>query len=112
MRFPPHLGASAARCLIDREKAGRRFPRGPASSWRVAPQYLDEACNDATLARSPRGVWAGHRSEGDTGAELSTASHRAGGIALDNPGTGLPLRPSQPVAGIVGQDPPPARCGS
>jgi 5-methyltetrahydropteroyltriglutamate--homocysteine methyltransferase len=81
--------------LIDRQKLAGRFPpRVRARAlWRVAPPYLEEAWNDATLLAIRAQEEAGLDIVSDGEIRRESYSNRFAtaldGVDLDNPGTGL-----------------------
>ena len=81
--------------LIDREKLAGRFPPRVRAKelWRVAPPYLEEAWNDATLIAIRAQENAGLDIVSDGEIRRESYSNRFAtaleGIDLDNPGTGL-----------------------
>lgn len=81
--------------LIDREKLAGRFPPRVRAKelWRVAPQYLEEAWNDATLIAIRAQEQAGLDIVSDGEIRRESYSNRFAtaleGVDLDNPGTGL-----------------------
>jgi 5-methyltetrahydropteroyltriglutamate--homocysteine methyltransferase len=81
--------------LIDREKLAGRFPPRVRARelWRVAPPYLEEAWNDATLLAIRAQEEAGLDIVSDGEIRRESYSNRFAtaleGIDLDNPGTGL-----------------------
>lgn len=96
--------------LIDREKLAGRFPPRVRAKelWRVAPQYLDEAWNDATLLAIRAQEEAGLDIVSDGEIRRESYSNRFAtaleGIDLDNPGTGLDRSGHpNPVPRIVGK---------
>lgn len=81
--------------LIDRQKLAGRFPPRVRAKelWRVAPPYLEEAWNDATLLAIRAQEEAGLDIVSDGEIRRESYSNRFAtaleGIDLDNPGTGL-----------------------
>lgn len=81
--------------LIDREKLAGRFPPRVRAKelWRVAPQYLEEAWNDATLIAIRAQEQAGLDIVSDGEIRRESYSNRFAtaleGVDLDNPGTGF-----------------------
>ena len=111
MLFPTTLVGSYPQpeWLIDRKKLAGRFPPRTRAKelWRVAPEYLEEAQNDATLMAI--------RAQEDAGLDIITDgeirresySNRfataLSGIDIDNPGTALDRSGHpNPVPRIVG----------
>ncbi len=111
MLFPTTLVGSYPQpdWLIDRKKLSGRFPPRIRASelWRVAPEYLDEAQNDATVMAI--------RAQEDAGLDIITDgeirresySNRfataLSGVDIDNPGTALDRSGHpNPVPRIVG----------
>jgi 5-methyltetrahydropteroyltriglutamate--homocysteine methyltransferase len=96
--------------LIDREKLAGRFPPRVRAKelWRVAPPYLEEAWNDATLLAIRAQEEAGLDIVSDGEIRRESYSNRFAtaleGIDLDNPGTGLDRSGHpNPVPRIVGK---------
>ena len=81
--------------LIDREKLAGRFPPRVRAKelWRVAPPYLEQAWNDATLIAIRAQERAGLDIVSDGEIRRESYSNRFAtaleGIDLDNPGTGM-----------------------
>ncbi|MFC5498668.1 uroporphyrinogen decarboxylase family protein [Caenimonas terrae] len=81
--------------LIDRQKLAGRFPPRVRAKelWRVAPPYLEEAWNDATLLAIRAQEAAGLDIVSDGEIRRESYSNRFAtaldGVDLDNPGTGL-----------------------
>jgi 5-methyltetrahydropteroyltriglutamate--homocysteine methyltransferase len=81
--------------LIDREKLAGRFPPRVRARelWRVAPPYLEQAWNDATLIAIRAQEDAGLDIVSDGEIRRESYSNRFAtaldGVDLDNPGTGL-----------------------
>lgn len=81
--------------LIDRQKLAGRFPPRVRAKelWRVAPPYLEEAWNDATLLAIRAQEEAGLDIVSDGEIRRESYSNRFAtaldGVDLDNPGTGL-----------------------
>ena len=81
--------------LIDREKLAGRFPPRVRAKelWRVAPPYLEQAWNDATLIAIRAQEDAGLDIVSDGEIRRESYSNRFAtaldGVDLDNPGTGL-----------------------
>ena len=81
--------------LIDREKLAGRFPPRVRAKelWRVAPPYLEQAWNDATLVAIRAQERAGLDIVSDGEIRRESYSNRFAtaleGVDLDNPGTGL-----------------------
>ena len=81
--------------LVDRDNLrGRLPPRVRAREiWRVAPEYLEEACNDATLLAIRDQERAGVDIVSDGEVRRESYSNRVatalGGIDIDNPGTAI-----------------------
>jgi len=96
--------------LIDRAKLAGRFPPRTRAKelWRIPPQYLEEAQNDATLIaiRAQEEAGLDIVSDGETRREsysnrFATALE---GVDLDNPGTALDRSGHpNPVPRIVGR---------
>ena len=96
--------------LIDREKLAGRFPPRVRARelWRVAPPYLEEAWNDATLIAIRAQEQAGLDIVSDGEIRRESYSNRFAtaleGVDLDNPGTGLDRSGHpNPVPRIVGK---------
>ena len=111
MLFPTSIVGSYPQpdWLIDREKLGGRFPPRVRATelWRVAPDYLEEAQNDATLLAI--------RAQEDAGLDIITDgeirresysnrfANALDGIDMDNPGVALDRSGEpNPVPRIVG----------
>ena len=81
--------------LVDRDNLrGRLPPRVRAREiWRVEPEYLEEACNDATLLAIRDQERAGVDIVSDGEVRRESYSNRVatalGGIDIDNPGTAI-----------------------
>jgi 5-methyltetrahydropteroyltriglutamate--homocysteine methyltransferase len=81
--------------LIDREKLAGRFPPRVRAKelWRVPPQYLEQAWNDATLIAIRAQERAGLDIVSDGEIRRESYSNRFAtaleGVDLDNPGVGL-----------------------
>lgn len=81
--------------LVDRDNLkGRLPPRVRARElWRVVPEYLEEACNDATLLAIRDQERAGVDIVSDGEVRRESYSNRVatalGGIDIDNPGTAI-----------------------
>ena len=104
MLFPTTLVGSFPQpdWLIDREKLAGRFPPRVRARelWRIPPQYLDEAQDDATLIAIRAQEEAGLDIVTDGEIRRESYSNRFAtaldGVDLDNPGTrARPLRPSR-----------------
>ena len=96
--------------LIDREKLGGRFPPRVRARelWRVPPQYLDQAQDDATLLAIRAQEEAGLDIVSDGEIRRESYSNRFAtaldGVDLDNPGTALDRSGHpNPVPRIVGR---------
>ena len=96
--------------LIDREKLAGRFPPRVRAKelWRIPPQYLAEAQDDATLIAIRAQEEAGLDIVSDGEIRRESYSNRFAtaleGIDLDNPGTGLDRSGHpNPVPRIVGR---------
>jgi 5-methyltetrahydropteroyltriglutamate--homocysteine methyltransferase len=96
--------------LIDREKLGGRFPPRVRARelWRVPPQYLDQAQDDATLLAIRAQEAAGLDIVSDGEIRRESYSNRFAtaldGVDLDNPGTALDRSGHpNPVPRIVGR---------
>ena len=96
--------------LIDREKLAGRFPPRVRAKelWRVAPPYLEQAWNDATLLAIRAQEEAGLDIVSDGEIRRESYSNRFAtaleGVDLDNPGTGLDRSGHpNPVPRIVGK---------
>ena len=104
--------------LIDREKLAGRFPPRVRAKelWRIPPQYLEQAQNDATLIAIRAQEEAGLDIVSDGEIRRESYSNRFAtaleGVDLDNPGSALDRSGHpNPVPRIVGRDPPQARGG-
>lgn len=81
--------------LIDRQKLAGRFPPRVRAMelWRVAPQFLDQACDDATLLAIRDQERAGLDIITDGEMRRESYSNRFAtaleGVDIDNPGTAL-----------------------
>jgi len=96
--------------LIDREKLSGRFPPRVRARelWRIPPQYLEEAQEDATLIAIRAQEEAGLDIITDGEIRRESYSNRFAtaldGVDLDNPGTGLDRSGHpNPVPRIVGK---------
>lgn len=96
--------------LIDRAKLAGRFPPRVRARelWRVAPEYLEEAQNDATLMAIRAQEEAGLDIVSDGEIRRESYSNRFAtaldGVDLDNPGTALDRSGHpNPVPRIVGK---------
>ena len=97
MLFPTTLVGSYPQpeWLIDRQKLAGRFPPRTRAKelWRVAPEYLEEAQNDATLMAIRAQEEAGIDIITDGEIRRESYSNRfataLSGIDIDNPGTAL-----------------------
>jgi len=96
--------------LIDREKLAGRFPPRVRARelWRVPPQYLEEAQNDATLIAIRAQEDAGLDIVSDGEIRRESYSNRFAtaldGVDLDNPGSALDRSGHpNPVPRIVGK---------
>ena len=117
--FPTSLVGSYAQpeWLIDRKKLAGRFPPRVRAKelWRVAPEFLEEAQDDATLLAIRDQERAGLDIITDGEMRRESYSNRFAtaleGVDLDNPGTALD-RSGHPNPGAARrrQDPPQA-CG-
>src|ERR1700759_2300250 len=95
--------------LIDRAKLAGRFPPRVRAKelWRIAPEYLSQAQDDATLLaiRAQEEAGLDILTDGEMRRE-SYSNHFATalrGIDLDHPGSVSPPRGSQiPVPGVIG----------
>ena len=104
--------------LIDREKLGKRFPPRVRARelWRVAPEWLEQAQDDATLLAIRDQERAGLDIITDGEMRRESYSNRFAtaleGVDIDNPGTALDRSGHpNPVPRVVGPDPAPApRC--
>src|SRR4249920_2705117 len=95
--------------LIDRAKLAGRFPPRVRARelWRIPPQYLEEAQNDATLMAIRAQEEAGLDIVSDGEIRRESYSNRFAtaldGVDLDNPGTALDRSGHpNPVPRIVG----------
>jgi 5-methyltetrahydropteroyltriglutamate--homocysteine methyltransferase len=112
MLFPTSLVGSYPQpdWLIDRKKLSGRFPPRTRARelWRVAPEYLEEAQNDATLLAIRDQELAGLDIITDGEIRRESYSNRFAtaldGIDIDNPGTAL-VRSGHPnpVPRVVGR---------
>ena len=98
--------------LIDRAKLAGRFPPRVRAQelWRIPPQYLAEAQDDATLIAIRAQEEAGLDIVSDGEIRRESYSNRFAtaleGVDLDNPGTrARPLGPSESGAADRRQDP-------
>ena len=96
--------------LIDREKLARRFPPRVRARelWRIPPQYLNQAQEDATLIAIRAQEEAGLDIVSDGEIRRESYSNRFAtaldGVDLDNPGTALDRSGHpNPVPRIVGK---------
>ena len=97
MLFPTTLVGSYPQpeWLIDRKKLAGRFPPRVRAKelWRIAPEYLEEAWNDATLLAIRAQERAGLDIITDGEMRRESYSNRFAtaleGVDLDNPGTAL-----------------------
>jgi 5-methyltetrahydropteroyltriglutamate--homocysteine methyltransferase len=96
--------------LIDRQKLAGRFPPRVRAKelWRIPPQYLEEAQNDATLVAIRSQEEAGLDIVSDGEIRRESYSNRFAtaldGVDLDNPGTALDRSGHpNPVPRIVGK---------
>src|SRR5687768_11231863 len=96
--------------LIDREKLAGRFPPRVRALelWRIPPQYLEEAQDDATLIAIRAQEEAGLDIVSDGEIRRESYSNRFAtaldGVDLDNPGTALDRSGHpNPVPRIVGK---------
>jgi len=96
--------------LIDREKLAGRFPPRVRARelWRIPPQYLEEAQNDATLIAIRAQEEAGLDIVSDGEIRRESYSNRFAtaleGVDLDNPGSALDRSGHpNPVPRIVGK---------
>ena len=97
MLFPTTLVGSYPQpeWLIDRKKLGGRFPPRVRAKelWRIAPEYLEEAWNDATLLAIRAQERAGIDIISDGEMRRESYSNRFAtaldGVDLDNPGEAL-----------------------
>src|SRR5947207_6711309 len=96
--------------LIDRQKLAGRFPPRTRAKelWRVAPEFLDEAQDDATILAIRAQERAGLDIVTDGEIRRESYSNRFAtaldGVDLDNPGTALDRSGhSNPVPRIVGK---------
>src|ERR1700737_1726665 len=95
--------------LIDRKKLARRFPPRVRAKelWRVAPEFLDQAQDDATLLAIRDQERAGLDIITDGEMRRESYSNRfataLAGVDIDNPGTALDRScPPNPVPRVVG----------
>ena len=111
MLFPTTLVGSYPQpeWLIDREKLAGRFPPRTRAKelWRVAPEFLEEAQNDATLMAIRAQEEAGLDIITDGEIRRESYSNRfataLSGIDIDNPGTALDRSGhANPVPRIIG----------
>jgi 5-methyltetrahydropteroyltriglutamate--homocysteine methyltransferase len=112
MLFPTTLVGSFPQpdWLIDRAKLAGRFPPRVRARelWRIPPQYLEEAQNDATLIAIRAQEEAGLDIVSDGEIRRESYSNRFAtaldGVDLDNPGTALDRSGHpNPVPRIVGR---------
>ena len=112
MLFPTSLVGSYPQpdWLIDRKKLAGRFPPRTRVKelWRVAPEYLEEAQNDATLLAIRDQELAGLDIITDGEIRRESYSNRFAtaldGIDIDNPGTALDRSGHpNPVPRVVGK---------
>src|SRR6266567_8301331 len=112
MLFPTTLVGSYAQpeWLIDRKKLAGRFPPRVRARelWRVAPEFLESAQNDATLLAIRDQELAGLDIITDGEIRRESYSNRFAtaldGVDLDNPGSALDRSGHpNPVPRIVGQ---------
>src|ERR671917_1358397 len=96
--------------LIDREKLAGRFPPRVRASelWRVAPEFLDQAQDDATLLAIRDQERAGLDIITDGEMRRESYSNRFAtaleGVDIDNPGTALDRSGHpNPVPRVVGR---------
>src|SRR4026207_1956665 len=96
--------------LIDRKKLAARFPPRTRAKelWRVAPEFLGEAQNDATILAIRDQEHAGLDIVTDGEIRRESYSNRFAtaleGVGLDNPGTALDRSGHpNPVPRIVGR---------
>ncbi|HVQ03728.1 MAG TPA: hypothetical protein VMT14_09440, partial [Burkholderiaceae bacterium] len=96
--------------LIDREKLAGRFPPRVRAKelWRIPPQYLEQAQNDATLVAIRAQEEAGLDIVSDGEIRRESYSNRFAtaleGVDLDNPGSALDRSGHpNPVPRIVGR---------
>jgi 5-methyltetrahydropteroyltriglutamate--homocysteine methyltransferase len=95
--------------LIDREKLGKRFPPRVRASelWRVAPEWLEQAQDDATILAIRDQERAGFDIITDGEMRRESYSNRFAtaleGVDIDNPGTALDRSGHpNPVPRVVG----------
>src|SRR6476661_8841875 len=95
--------------LIDREKLGKRFPPRVRARelWRVAPEWLEQAQDDATILAIRDQERAGLDIVTDGEARRESYSNRFAtaleGVDIDNPGTALDRSGHpNPVPRVVG----------
>src|SRR5690242_6788680 len=112
MLFPTSLVGSYPQpdWLIDRERLGHRFPPRVRARelWRVDPEYLEQAHQDATLLAIRAQEDAGLDIVTDGEIRRESYSNRFAtaldGVDLDNPGTALDRSGHpNPVPRIVGK---------
>jgi 5-methyltetrahydropteroyltriglutamate--homocysteine methyltransferase len=112
MLFPTSLVGSYAQpdWLIDRKKLAGRFPPRTRAKelWRVAPEFLDEAQDDATLIAIRDQERAGLDIITDGEMRRESYSNRLAtaleGVDIDNPGTALDRSGHpNPVPRVVGK---------
>src|ERR1700722_12506883 len=96
--------------LIDRQKLGHRMPprTRAAELWRVAPEFLEQAQDDATILAIRAQELAGLDILTDGEMRRESYSNRFAtaldGVDLDNPGTALDRSGHpNPVPRIVGE---------
>src|SRR5687768_2867849 len=96
--------------LIDREKLGKRFPPRVRAKelWRVAPEWLEQAQDDATILAIRDQERAGLDIITDGEMRRESYSNRFAtaldGVDIDNPGTALDRSGHpNPVPRIVGR---------
>ena len=96
--------------LIDRQKLGGRFPPRVRANelWRIAPEWLEEAQNDATLIAIRDQERAGLDIITDGEVRRESYSNRFAtaleGVDIDNPGTALDRSGHpNPVPRVVGK---------
>jgi 5-methyltetrahydropteroyltriglutamate--homocysteine methyltransferase len=112
MLFPTSLVGSYAQpdWLIDRKKLAGRFPPRTRAKelWRISPEFLDEAQDDATLLAIRDQELAGLDIITDGEIRRESYSNRFAtaleGVDIDNPGTALDRSGHpNPVPRVVGQ---------
>ena len=118
MLFPTTLVGSMPQpeWLIDRQKLAGRFPPRVRARelWRIPPEHLQEAQDDATIIAIRAQEEAGLDIVTDGEIRRESYSNRFAtaleGVDLDNPGTALD-RSGHPNPGAARRrpDPPPAR---